>query len=59
MGFQRSVTVTPPIKKIKNDEAGNFKKKFKNQKNTKIPTLTPSLTQNTFFLKKILKPPQS
>jgi hypothetical protein len=52
MGFQRSVTVTPPIKKIKNDEAGNFKKKFKNQKNTKIPTLTPSLTQNNFFLKK-------
>jgi hypothetical protein len=52
MGFQRSVTVTPPIKKYKkNDEAGNFKKKFKNQKNTKIPMLTPSLTQN-FFLKK-------
>jgi hypothetical protein len=33
------------------------KKNLKIKKNTKIPTLTPSLTQNTFFSKKIISNP--
>jgi hypothetical protein len=61
MGFQRSVTVTPPnLKNIyiyKNDETGYVQKNPKKIIKNRLPTFTPSLTQIRLIFKKNSKTP--